>query len=130
MTTACGSTTSSQDTPLTLDEAPFWKYLEILRAEGYESDADASELFYIETLTAFNYTREQIMQTPFKNLVSAVEAIVTQAQQEIKTGLQLPSFSGKVMKGAGADELTEEQLQYLMRRQQQLHEEEKMRLGV
>ena len=136
--TACTSTTSSQDTQKTLSlvEAPFWKYLEILRTEGFTSDADTSELFYVEMLTNIPridgepYTKEQIMQTSFENLVKAVEAIVEQAEKEIKTGLNLPSVRGKMAVGAGADELTPEQLQYVMRRQLQLHEEEKLRQGL
>ena len=138
MTTACGSTTSSPGTQktLSLEEAPFWKYLEILRVEGFESDADASELFYVEMLTNITrtdgepYTKEQVMKTPFKNLVKAMEVIVEQANAEIKTSLNLPSVRGKMVTGAGADQLSEEQLQYLMRRQLQLHNEEKLRQGM
>jgi len=138
MTTACGYTTSSPDTQptLSLEEAPFWQYLEILRKEGFTEDADASELFYVELLTTIPrpdgtpYTREQIMKTSFQNLVKAAELIVQQVNEEIKTGLQLPSSSGPVMVGAGADKLSEDQLQYLIRRQMQLHEEEKTRLGA
>ena len=138
MTTAYGSTTSSPDTQptLSLEEAPFWKYLEILREEGYGSDADASELFYVELLTTIPrpdgtpYTRDQIMKTSFQNLVKASELIVQQVNEEIKTGLQLPPTSGPLMVGEGAEKLSDEQLQYLMRRQMQLHEEEKLRLGA
>ena len=138
MTTACGSTTSSQGTQKTvsLEEAPLWKYLEILRKEGFESDASASELFYVEMLTSLPredgkpFTKEQVMKTPFKNLVEFMEVIVEQANKEIKTSLTVPSYSGKMLTGAGADSLTEEQLDYLMRRQLQLHEEEKLRQGL
>ena len=137
MTTACGSTTSSPDTQqtLSLEEAPFWKYLEILRTEGYESDADASELFYVEMLTTIPrldgepYTREQVMKTSFQNLVKSVEEIVEQANSEIKTNLNLPSVGGRMVTGSGADSLTEDQLQYVIQRQLQLHEEEKLRQG-
>jgi len=138
MTTACGSTTSSPHTQpmLSLEEAPFWRYLEILREEGYESDADVSETFYVDMLTTVpkldgsTYTREQVMKTSFQNLVKAVELIVSQAAEEIKTGLQLPATSGPIMVGEGAEKLSEDQLQYLISRQMQLHEEEKMRQGM
>jgi len=138
MTTVYGYTTSSPDTQptLSLEEAPFWQYLEILRKEGFAEDADASELFYVELLTTIPrpdgspYTRDQIMKTSFQNLLKASELIVQQINAEIKTGLQMPSTSGPVMAGAGADGLNEDQLQYLMRRQIQLHEEEKMRLAL
>jgi len=132
MTTACGSTTSSQGTPLTLslEEAPFEKYLEILIKEGYESDAAISETYYVDFLTGFGYTKEQIMKTPFNKLLEAVEIILNQSAEEMKTNLNIPTVSGPMMQGKGADELTEDQLQYLLRRQLQLHEEEKLRQGM
>lgn len=133
MTTACGSTTSSQDTPSTvsLEEAPFWKYLEILRKEGYEEDANASELFYVEMLTEFNYNKEQIMNTSFKNLVIMMEKILNTISDEIKQApIQHTPINGNIMKGEGADKLTEEQLNRLLIRQMQLHEEEKLRQGM
>ena len=129
MTTACGSTTSSQDTPqtLSLEEAPFWKYLEILRKEGYDDAAYTSELFYVEMLTGFEYTKEQIMNTSFQNLVKAVEALIEQANTEITTSYNPISVSGPMMVGKGAEGLSEAQLSYLTRRHIQLHEDEKMR---
>ena len=130
--TAYGYTTSSQDTPktLNLEDAPFWKYLEILEKEGYKEDAEASKLFYVELLKEFDFTEEQVMKTSFKNLTIAVEKIINQASEEMKTSMNLPTMSGPVITGAGADELNEEQLQYLLRRQLQLHEEEKLRQGM
>ena len=138
MTTVCGSTTSSQDTQktLSLEEAPFWKYLEILRAEGYESDADVSEMLYVDMLTTITradgepYTREQVMNTSFQNLVKAMDVIMEQANNEIRASLNMPSIRGRMATGAGADSLTEEQLEYLTRRQLQLHNEEKLRQGM
>lgn len=130
--TACGSGTSSQDTPktLSLEEAPFWKYLEILEQEGYKEDAEGSRVFYVETLKEFGYTEEQVMKTSFKNLCEAVEKILNHADEEIRTNLSLPSIGGMVLTGEGADKLSEEQLQYLLRRQLMLHEEEKLRQGM
>ena len=138
MTTAYTSTTSSQGTQktLSLEEAPFWRYLEILREEGYEADAADSELFYVEMLTNINrtdgepYTKEQVMKTPFKNLVKAMELIVEQANTEINAVYSGVSVSGPMMRGSGADSLSEEQMSYLTRRQLQLHEEEKLRKGL
>ena len=132
MTTAYGSTTSSPGTPktLSLEEAPFWKYLEILRKEGFASDADTSELFYVEMLTGFEYTKEQIMNTSFENLVKAVEALIEQANKEISTSINPVSVSGPMMVGKGAEGLSEAQLNYLTSRQIQLHEEEKLRKGL
>jgi len=130
--TACGSTTSSQDTPktLNLEDAPFWKYLEILEQEGYGEDAEASKLFYVSMLTEFGYTEEQIMKTSFKNLGIAIEKIVEQASTKMRTNMNIPTMRGPMMVGDGADKLDEEQLQYLMRRQLELHEEEKLRQGM
>ena len=139
MTTACGSTTSSPDTPLTLEEAPFEVYLKILREEGLNDDADASELFYVEMLTGVEFeqgkrfTREQVMATPFNKLVKAVEKIIESATAEIQSiqrELPPPPLSGKVLQGKGADELSPEQLYQLAVRQAQLHEEEKARVAM
>ena len=52
------------------------------------------------------------------------------ASEEIKTHMNIPSMSGPVLAGEGADKLSEEQLQYLLKRQMQLHEEEKLRQGM
>lgn len=130
--TVYGSTTSSQGTLLTLklEEAPFWKYLEILEEEGYGSDAEASKLFYVELLKEFGYNEEQVMKTPFKNLTEMVEKILNQVSEEVKTVINIPSISGPIMRGEGADKLSEEQLQYLLHRQLRLHEEEKLRQGL
>ena len=132
MTTACGSTTSKQDTPKTvsLEEAPFSEYLKVLRKEGYEDDADVSEQFYIEMLTEFGYTKEQIMRTSFDRLCQAVELIMAQGQQEVSSFLQPISVSGTMVAGEGADKLSPESLQKLMQRQMQIVEEEKLRLSM
>jgi len=113
---------------LSLEEAPFWKYLEILREEGFESDAEASELFYVEILASFRYTRERVMETSFKNLVKAIEGIVEVASKEVEAAsIQSLPISGNMLRGDGAEKLTDEELRRLMVRQMQLHEEEKMR---
>lgn len=132
MTTACGSGTSKQDMQktLSLEEAPFWKYLEILRKEGYVEEADISETFYVTTLTQFGYTESQVRKTSFQNLVKAVEKIYEEATQEVNNMMNFVSVSGPLMKGGGADKLSEKQLQQLLRRQLQLHEEEKLRLST
>jgi hypothetical protein len=131
--TVYGSTTSSQDTQLTtkpLDEAPFETYLEILRDEGYEQEADESEVFYLEVLKQFDYTEEQIYKTSFKNLVKAVELILENAQREIELAVQtVTPLSQNMLLGEGAEKLTNEQLQQLMQRQMLLHEEEKTKQG-
>lgn len=129
MKTACGSTTSKPDTPLTLSltDAPFSEYLKILRKEGFEDDADISEELFVSVLTMFGYSKEQVMKTSFSKLEKAVLVIMQESEKELAAvPLSLP---GTVMKGDGADGLSEESLMRLAQRQLQLTEEEKLRLG-
>ena len=119
-----------------LEEAPFNIYLQILRENGYVEDADASEVFYVEILTTIEptpFTKEQVMKTPFKNLVAAVEKLLEVAAAEIQKAIPrepVIPLTGKVLAGRGADELSPEQLTYLAARQAQLHEGEKMRTAM
>ena len=122
-----------------LEEAPFNIYLQILRENGHEEDADASEAFYIDVLTNVTnkdgeaFTVEQVMRTPFKNLVAAVEKIVEAAATEIQKAIPrepVIPLTGKVLTGKGADKLSSEQLTYLAMRQAQLFEEEKIRQAM
>ena len=119
-----------------LEEAPFETYLNILREEGYGEDADLSEMLYVEILTTIEvepgktYTREQIMRTPFKNLVAAAEKIMSTVTQQLQKAPPRNPFTGKSMMGVGADKLTADQLNYLAMRQAQLFDEEKARLGM
>ena len=140
MTTACGSTTSSQDTQSTpkalkpVEEAPLRIYLEILREQGYGDDADISETFYVETLKQFGYNEETIYNTPFQNLVKAVELILDETKKELSTVAPtvtppvtpMPASTNMLL-GEAADKLTEKQLQYLIMRQMMLYEEERTR---
>ena len=89
MTTACGSTTSSPDTPptLSLEEAPFEEYLKILRKEGYEKDAEEAYELYTSVLGEAGYTVAQIMRTPFKNLVEAAELVLEEQSKAILSAL-------------------------------------------
>jgi hypothetical protein len=113
----------------TLEDAPFEEYLRILRKEGYEDDAELADALYVDTLTAFGYTKEQIYDTPFKNLVKAMQTIMDDATREF-ANVQVPlSVSGQVMKGEGADNLSDQALDRLLRRQIQLTEAEKLRLS-
>jgi len=139
MTTAYGSTTSSPDTPSTaklpLEEAPFNVYLEILRDNGYVQEADESELFYTELLMipfedGSSYTREQIYQTPFKNLVAASEKLIGAAYAQVNKVAAPITANGPVLAGAGADKLDSEQLRYLLMRQLEETEKEKQRLNM
>ena len=127
--TVSGSTTSSQDTPLTakpIEEAPLRVYLEILRELGRKEDADLSEVFYVETLKQFGYDEETIYETSFGNLVKAVELIIGEAQKEVSSLSNVPvPISGNMLLGEGAEVLSKEQLQYIITRQLLLHEEEK-----
>ena len=122
-----------------LEEAPFEVYLEILRENGYDEDATASEAFYTEVLTGVTdregnaYTVEQVMKTPFKNLVAAVEKILEVAAGEIRSVAPpkpIIPLTGKVLMGRGAETLTAEQLTYLAMRQAQLFEEEKLKKAM
>ncbi len=138
MTIPSGFTTSSPDTATTskqpLEEAPFSVYLEILRENGYEAAANDSELFYIELLTTpFEdgscYTKEQIYDTPFKNLVLAAEKLIDKAYVQVNKAVAPVSANGPVLSGEGADKLTPEQLRYLLARQLESTEVEKQRMG-
>ena len=139
MTTACGSTTSSPDTPSKpkqpLEDAPFSVYLEILRDNGYEQEADDSELFYTELLTTpfedgSTYTREQIYNTPFRNLVLASEKLIGAAYAQVNRVAMPVTANGPVLAGAGADKLDSEQLRHLLRKQLEGIELEKQRLNL
>ena len=139
MTTACGSTTSSPDTPSTaklpLEEAPFNVYLEILRDNGYVQEADESELFYTELLMipfedGSSYTKEQIYNTSFKNLVAASEKLIGAAYAQVNKVAAPLTSNGPVLAGAGADKLDNEQLRYLLMRQLEETEKEKQRLNL
>ena len=136
--TACGYTTSSQDTlgmyNIPLEEAPFKDYLRILRENGYEQEADESEEFYVEVLTnveskdGVKFTKEQVMNTSFNNLCKAVELILEHASQEIMGLTQstpIMPISQNMLLGKASEKLSKEQLQHLIQRQMQLHEEER-----
>ena len=118
-----------------LEDAPLYIYLDILRQEGYEEEASIIEPFYLETLTNVDigdgkrFTKEQIMNTPYKNLMAAVKLILDQAQQEIQLAVTPAPTNGPIMTGNGADKLSPDALRKLMSRQLQMHEEEKLRLG-
>ena len=91
---------------LPLEEAPFETYLQILRDEGYEQQADDAESFYIEILTQFDFKKEDIYKTPFKNLASAVEKILSQASREITSVIQPVTLSGPMLVGKDIDDET------------------------
>lgn len=115
-----------------LDEAPLEIYLKILNSEGYGEEAEIIKEFYIQLLTTIDgakYTEKQVMETPYKNLVTAAELILEQAGREVQTIIPSVSYGGKIQAGKGAEKLNPDSLQRLMARQLQLHEEEKLRLG-
>ena len=122
---------------LPIEEAPFWRYLEILREQGYEEDAELSEVFYVELLTTIHhaggepYTVEQVMNAKFKNIVAATEIILKHAQREVQDApvMGVP-LGGKILMGAGADKLSEQSLTELARRQALYHEENKLNLAM
>ena len=116
-----------------LEEAPFRKYLEILRENGHKQDADLSEAFYIELLTTpfedgNHYTVEQLMETPFRDLVSAAELIMGKVTSELNQAMGPISANGPLMVGPDADKLAPEQLRILAQKQVQGVEEEKQRI--
>lgn len=119
-----------------VEEAPFHIYLKILEGEGYGEEAKIIETFYIELLTNVNmgddktFTEEQVMNTPYMNLVASAELILEQAGREVQSFIPAASIGGKVLQGNGADKLDQPSLQRLLARQMQLHEEEKLRLAV
>jgi hypothetical protein len=110
-------------------------YLEILRDNGYEQEADDSELFYTELLTTpfedgSTYTREQIYNTSFRNLVLASEKLIGAAYAQVNKVAMPVTANGPVLAGAGADKLDSEQLRHLLRKQLEGIELEKQRLNL
>lgn len=139
MTTASGSTTSSPDTQSTLrplEEAPFSTYLKILRENGYESDADISEQFYIDLLTGVDLgedkrlTKEQIYTLPFKDVYKAGEVLLQEMQRQIADVVPPNQLRGPMLAGADADKLKPEEINRLMNRQTAIIEDEKARLSL
>lgn len=126
MTTASGSTTSSTDTVLTLEEAPFHEYLKILRKEGYEDEADEIHSQCLEIFTQLGYGEEDLNRTPLKNVHTVIEIYTAEINRQIIEASQPPSILGNMLVGKGAEELSPEQLRYLISRQLQLSEEEKL----
>ena len=119
-----------------LVEAPLYIYLQILKEEGYEDDAEIIKAFYVELLTNVDigdgktFTYDQVMQTPYKNLVKAAETIMESAQREMQLAYPPVNFQGTVMQGKGAEELNPDSLQRMAMVQLQRHEEEKLRLAT
>ena len=120
-----------------LEDAPFETYLQILRENDHEEDADITEMFYVDILTTIkssdgrDFTLEQIMKAPFKNLTKAIEIILEETQKELpKKPPRMNLPGGTALMGAGADKLSEGDLRYLMMKQSQLHEENKLKQAV
>jgi len=111
---------------LTLDEAPFGEYLKILQKEGYKDEAGEIEGQCLEVFEQLGYTEEDLHKTPLKNVHAVIELYTAEMSRQIMEATQPVSVSGNVLLGKGAEELDSSQLQYLIRRQMQLHEEEKL----
>lgn len=135
----CGEDKEKKEHPenkLPLEVAPFDVYLQILRENGYTEDADISETFYTELLTGLEVegrvlTAEEVMKTPFINLVEAAEKILGNIETEVQnTPTTIPIGGGKIMRGPAAEKYDDDTLNLLAARQLQLHEEEKMRLSA
>ena len=129
MTTACGSTTSSQGTPLTLslEEAPFREYLRILREEGFSDSADEIERDFKAIFVDLQYSEEQLYGTSFENVKKIVEIYANELNNQLQAAASQPqglSISGNMMAGEGADKLNREQLMQLARKQQDYVEQE------
>jgi hypothetical protein len=118
-----------------LEEAPFSEYLEILRKNGHSDDADVSEAFYLELLTGIDLgggrvlSKEQVYTASFKSILEMAELLLNEISRQTIESILPPSITGPILKGAGADELSPEQVNYLMRKQLQITEQEKARLG-
>ena len=132
--TGCGGCGEQKKKPI--EDAPFHIYLKILHDEGYKEDAEIIEAFYIELLTNVDmgdgktFTYDQVMQTPYKNLVKAAKTIMENAQREMRLAYPPINFQGTVMQGKGAEKLSPDNLQRLAQIQLQRHEEEKLRLAI
>ena len=119
-----------------LEDAPFHIYLQILNEEGYQEDAEIMKAFYIELLTHVDmrdgktFTYDQVMQTPYKNLVKAAKTILETVQRGMQLSYPPLNFTGTVMPGKGTEHLTPESLQRLAQIQLLKHEEEKLRLAI
>lgn len=133
MTTACGSTTSKQDTPSTpkpLDEAPFEVYLKILRKEGKGKEADTFEQECLQIFEELGYTADDLYPLEFGKVQQVIEIYATELNKQIVGAFQPQPVSENMLLGEGAEKLSPEALQRLVQRQMQLHEEEKNRLGM
>ena len=118
-----------------LEEAPFSEYLRILRENNHAEDAEVSETFYMSLLVGVDLgggkilNREQVYATSFKDITQMAEILLNEMSRQVAEAMPPPTVAGPVLKGEGADKLSPDQLNYLMRRQLQLTEEEKLRLG-
>ena len=134
MTNGCGGCGGEKKKPI--EDAPFHIYLKILHEEGYIEDAELMKAFYIELLTNVDmgdgktFTYDQVMQTPYKNLVKSAEIIMQTAQREMQLAYPPINFQGTAMRGKGAEKLSPDSLQRLAQIQLQRHEEEKLRLAI
>ena len=134
MTDGCGGCGGKKKKPL--EDAPFHIYLQILNDEGYSEDAEIMKAFYIELLTNVDmgddkpFTYDQVMKTPYKNLVQAAKTILETVQRDMRLSYPPLNFQGTVMQGKGAEKLTSDSLQRLAQIQLQRHEEEKLRLAI
>ena len=120
-----------------LEDAPFEVYLQILRENDHGEDADITEMFYVDILTTIkssdgrDFTREQIMKASFKNLTEAIKIILEEAQRELpQRPRRMPLPGGTALLGEAADRLSEDDLRYLMMKQSQFHEENKLKQAV
>lgn len=135
MMIASGSTTSSQDTPLTLkplEEAPLSVYLSILRDNGYAEDAAISEELYLGILVNLDLgdgkklTKEQVYAMPFKDVVKATELVLNETGKQLMEAI--PPEPRNMMAGPDASKLSPDQLKHLMKKQSKMLEDEKVRL--
>jgi len=111
---------------LTLDDAPFREYLKILRKEKREEEADKIEQECLTLFENLGYTEEQLYKTPLKNIHTVIEIYTAEMNRQVMEATQPLSMSESMLLGKGAEELDPNQLQYLMKRQTQLHEDEKL----
>ena len=113
-----------------IEEAPLRDFVAVLRELGREEDAVITETFYVELLTSFDYTREEIMNTPFKNLEAAAAKILNELQKNVPSPTAPQPISGNVYVGKGADNLTEDEVYRLYMLQKQILEEDKIKISM
>lgn len=109
---------------LPLEDAPFGEYLSILKQEDRQQDANEAEAFYLEIFETLGYSKEQLYETSFKNVVTVAQKFLEEMNRQFTTFAPSVSLSGTVLAGKDVDE---EIIKKVIPIHARRHEEEKLR---